>query len=66
MILNLKALNLSVNAPHFKMESIHNVIDMVQHNFWMESVDIKDAFYSIPIKLEHLKFLKFLWDIPYQ
>ena len=32
MILNLKALNFSVNVHHFKMESIHNVIHMVQHN----------------------------------
>ena len=34
MILNLKAPNLSVDAPQFKMESIHNVIHMVQHNSW--------------------------------
>ena len=66
MILNLKVLNLSANIPHFKMESIHNVIHMLQRNFWMVSVDLKDAFYSIPVKIEHQKFLKFLWDLPYQ
>ena len=66
MILNLKALNFSVNAAHFKMESIHNVIQMVQHNSWMTSVDLKDAFYSTPVKMEHQKFLKFPWDLPYQ
>ena len=66
MILNLKALNFSVNAPHFKMESIHNVIHMVQHNSWMVSADLKDAFYSIAVKMEHQKFLTFPWDLPYQ
>ena len=66
MILNLKALNFLVNAPHFKMESIHNVIHMVQHNSWMASVDLKDAFYSILVKMEHQKFSKFLWGLPYQ
>ena len=66
MTLNLKALNLSVNAPHFKMESIHNVIHMVQHNSCMASVDLKNAFYSIPVKIEYQKSLKFLWDMSYQ
>ena len=66
MILNLKARNFSVNAPHFKMESIHNVIHMVQHNSWMSSVDLKDAFYSIQVKMKHQKFLKCLWDLSYQ
>ena len=66
MILNLKAPNLSVNAPHFKIESIHNVIHMVQQNSWMASVDLKDVFYSTPVKREHKKFIKFFWDMPYQ
>ena len=65
MILTLKALNLLVNAPHFKMESIHNTIHMLQHNSWMASVDLKDVFYSIPVKIDQ-KFLKFLWDMPYR
>ena len=55
-----------MNAAHFKMESIHNVIQVVQHNSWMTSVDLKDAFYSTPVKMEHQKFLKFPWDLPYQ
>ena len=66
MILYLKALNFLVNAPHFKMESIHNVIYMVQHNSWMASIDLKNAFYFIPVKIEYQKVLKCLWDLPYQ
>ena len=55
-----------MNAPHFKMESIHNVIYMVQHNSRMASIDLQDAFYSIPVKIEHQKFLKVLWNMLYQ
>ena len=32
---------------------------------WMASVDLKDAFYFVPVKIEHQKFLKFIWDMPY-
>ena len=39
---------------------------MVQHNSWMPSVEPKNAFYSIPVKIEHQKFLKLLWDMSYQ
>jgi len=27
----------------------------------MTSIDLKDAYYSIPVALEHQKFLKFIW-----
>lgn len=45
MILNLKPLNQLVITPHFKMESIHNVIHMIQLNSCIAPVDLKDVFY---------------------
>ena len=42
------------------MESIKQVIDIVRHNVYMTSIDLKDAFYSIPIYPEHQKYLKFV------
>ena len=62
MILNLKQLNASVDAPHFKMESIRNIVSMVGRNVWMASVDLKDAFFTIPICENDIKYLKFLCD----
>ena len=53
MILNLKRLNSFCTTSHFKMESIHNVINMVKPGVWMASVDLKDAFYSVPIHCDH-------------
>ena len=66
MILNLKQLNEYVFSPHFKMDSIQTVINMIAPNVWMASVDLKDAYFSIPIHKDHQKYLKFMWKIPYK
>ena len=59
MILKLKKLNQSMEYQHFKMESIKNVIDVIQPGCYMASVDLKDAFFTIPINKNHKIFLKF-------
>jgi hypothetical protein len=61
MILNLKGLNKFIEYHHFKMESLSTVISLVKRNCYMASVDLKDAYYSVPIANEHQKYLKFLW-----
>ena len=62
MILNLKKLNEFVYYQHFKMESLTNVLNMVKPGAFMPSVDLKDAFYSVPIHPEHQKYFKFFWN----
>ena len=47
---------------HFKMESLENVLSIIRPDVWMASVDLKDAFYSIPLHSEHHKYFKFIWD----
>ena len=59
MILNLKKLNDYMPYIHFKMETIKFVLNLVIPNCYMAKIDIKDAYYSIPILPEHQKFLKF-------
>lgn len=59
MILNLKKLNNHMPYIHFKMETIKSVLNLVTPNCYMASIDIKDAYYSIPILPEHQKLLKF-------
>ena len=54
MILNLKELNKFVVYRHFKMDSLKSVTESVT-----ESVDIKDAYYTLPVANEHQKYLKF-------
>ena len=61
LILNLKKFNETVVYHHFKMDSISNIIKLVTKNCFMASLDLKDAYYSIPITASHQKFLCFKW-----
>jgi hypothetical protein len=59
LILNLKKLNESVENFHFKMENIHTALKLITKDCWMASLDLKDAYYSVPIHPESQNFLKF-------
>ena len=48
-ILNLKKLNQDCETVHFKVESIKQVIHMIKPNMYLASLDVKDAFYAVPI-----------------
>ena len=48
-MINLKALNRLVNTEHFKMEGIHTVKDLLKPGDWLAKVDLKDAYFAIPI-----------------
>ena len=61
MILNLKELNKFIVYRHFKMDSLKTVTDLMTQGCYMASVDIKDAYYTLPIATEHQKVLKFRW-----
>ena len=61
-ILNLKSLNKDCDTAHFKMESLKQALHMVRQGCFMASIDIKDAFYSVPINEHHMKYLKFTWE----
>ena len=56
LIISLKEFNENVEYHHFKMESIQSVINAVTSNCFMASIDIKDAYYSVPIAPEHRKY----------
>ena len=62
MILNLKKLNESVVYHHFKMDTLWTVGRMMKQNCFMASIDIKDAYYSVPISENDQKYLKFEWN----
>jgi len=54
-ILNLKSFNEFVTHHRFKMNSLHIIIKLVTPNCFMASIDMKDAYYSIPLKSEDRK-----------
>ena len=57
MILNLQQLNEFVVYQHFKVDNIQTALRLVRPQCFMASVDLKDAYYSVPIALEHRYFL---------
>ena len=53
-VINLKALNSFVQTVHFKMEGIHTLRDQED---WLAKVDLKDAYFAIPIHTSHHKYI---------
>ena len=43
------------------MESINNLINFINPNVYMASIDLKDAFFSGPIHNVHQKYLKLMF-----
>lgn len=44
------------------METLIDAIRLMTPNCFMGSVDLKDAYYYVPIAKTHQKFLNFKWD----
>ena len=60
-VVNLRPLNRFVKAEYFKMEGMHNVRDLLQEGDWMTRLDLKDAYFAIPVHKHHQKYLQFRW-----
>ena len=56
LIFNLKRLNEAVSYHHFKMDTLQTAIKLKRPGGYMTSIDLKDAYYSIPIAPEHWKY----------
>ena len=59
MILNLKALNKSIVYHHFKMDTLSSVIKLMRPNCFMATIDLKDAYYSVPVSEKHQNISNF-------
>ena len=62
MILNLKNLNESVEYKKFKMDTFASVVPLVKKDCYMASIDLKMAYYTIPIHKDYKKYLRFVWN----
>ena len=62
LILNLRELNEYVVKRHFKMETLKSVLAFVTPDCFFGSLDIKDAYFSIPVSLDSQGWLAFYWD----
>ena len=55
MILNLKNLKTYVEYNHFKMDTLESAICLMRPSCYMASIDLKEAYYSVPIAKDHQK-----------
>ena len=62
LILNLAKLNEQVQKRHFKMQTLTSAINLITPQFFMASIDGKDAYYSVPVASEYRKYLRFGWQ----
>ena len=60
-VVNLKKLNSSIEYAKFKMEGLKEVKDLLVHKDLMIKIDLKDAFFSIPLNQESQKLVRFRW-----
>ena len=62
LILNLKCLSEFVEKHHFKMETLKTALHLVKANAFFGSLDLRQAYYSLPIQRDSRKFLRFIWE----
>jgi hypothetical protein len=61
-VINLKRLNAAhLDKPHFRMETPQDVRHAIRTGDWAASIDLRDAYFHIPIHAGDRKFLRFGW-----
>ena len=61
-VINLRDLYGYIMYRHFKMEGINCVKNMIQQGDWLIKVDLKNAYFTIPIYNVDQKYLRFPWE----
>ena len=60
-VVNLKPLNRFIKRQKFKMEGAKVIRDLLQKGDWMTSIDLRDAYLSVPVAQEDRRYLRFRW-----
>ena len=61
-VVTLKPLNHLMARRKFKMDSARTLKDLVRRNDWLVSIDLKDAYLSVPLEEGDRKYLRFTWE----
>ena len=59
MILDLSLLNLKIKYRKFKMNTIFDVLKMTRKDMYLCSIDIREAYFHLPIFSAHKPYLRF-------
>ena len=58
-VINFKSLNQFVHTEHFTMETITNLRTMLSKDDWIVTIDISDAYLTIPLDEEFKDYVTF-------
>ena len=61
-VINLKSLNQFVHTEHFTMETITNLRTMLSKDDWIVTIDISDAYLTIPLDEEFKDYVTFRYQ----
>lgn len=61
-ILNLKDLNKFILIDHFKMEDYRTALKLLDNEYYMSTLDLKDAYFLISIAESDRIWLRFTWN----
>ena len=61
-VINLKNLNYFIPYHHFKMEGLHLLKDLLQEGDFLCKLDLKDAYFYIPMNEQSRKYVRFHWS----
>ena len=60
-VINLRPWNQFVDKKTFKMDTLKSVKEILGPEDWAVTLDIKDAYFRLPIHMKSRKFFRFLW-----
>ena len=61
-ILDLSMLNEHIVTPKFHQETVESIRRSLKKDHWTFSIDLKDAFFQVPVHPKSRKFLRFLFN----
>ncbi|XP_039348172.1 uncharacterized protein LOC120373593 [Mauremys reevesii] len=65
LVQDLRQVNKLIEAPYPVVPNPHTILGQVPKNHgWFSVIDLKDAFFSIPLDLESQKLFAFEWEDP--
>lgn len=61
-VLDLRGLNVFLKVLPFRMLRVKDVLQVISPGDWFTSIDLKDAYFHVPIAPPHWRFLRFAYQ----